>query len=81
VDEVNEAYRTAAAGPLAPYLTYTDAPIVSSDIVTDPSSCIYVEVSRTGGKSASRVGVRGCVELRPSSLVIPFASGAYFSVW
>ena len=41
VDEVNEAYRTAAAGPLAPYLVYTDAPIVSSDIVTDPASCIY----------------------------------------
>jgi glyceraldehyde 3-phosphate dehydrogenase len=41
VEEVNEAYRTAAAGPLAPYLTYTDAPIVSSDIVTDPASCIY----------------------------------------
>jgi glyceraldehyde 3-phosphate dehydrogenase len=41
VEEVNEAYRTAAAGPLAPYLTYTDAPIVSSDIVTDPSSCIF----------------------------------------
>src|SRR3954471_24405904 len=41
VEEVNEAYRTAASGPLAPYLTYTDAPIVSSDIVTDPASCIY----------------------------------------
>jgi glyceraldehyde 3-phosphate dehydrogenase len=41
VEEVNEAYRTAAAGPLAPYLTFTDAPIVSSDIVTDPSSCIF----------------------------------------
>jgi glyceraldehyde 3-phosphate dehydrogenase len=42
VDEVNEAYRAAAAeGPLAGYLTYTDAPIVSSDIVTDPSSCIF----------------------------------------
>ena len=32
---------SAAAGPLAPYLTYTDAPIVSSDIVTDPASCIF----------------------------------------
>ncbi|WP_369138854.1 type I glyceraldehyde-3-phosphate dehydrogenase [Modestobacter versicolor] len=41
VDEVNAAYRTAADGPLAPYLVYTDAPIVSSDIVTDPASCIY----------------------------------------
>jgi glyceraldehyde 3-phosphate dehydrogenase len=41
VDEVNAAYKEAAAGPLAPYLVYTDAPIVSSDIVTDPASCIY----------------------------------------
>jgi glyceraldehyde 3-phosphate dehydrogenase (phosphorylating) len=41
VEEVDEAYRTAAAGPLAPFLVYTDAPIVSSDIVTDPASCIY----------------------------------------
>ncbi|CCG04106.1 type I glyceraldehyde-3-phosphate dehydrogenase [Blastococcus saxobsidens] len=40
-DEVDAAYREAAAGPLGRYLTYTDAPIVSSDIVTDPSSCIY----------------------------------------
>ncbi|MPQ96820.1 type I glyceraldehyde-3-phosphate dehydrogenase [Modestobacter sp. I12A-02628] len=41
LEEVNEAYRTAAAGPLAPYLVYTEDPIVSSDIVTDPASCIY----------------------------------------
>jgi glyceraldehyde 3-phosphate dehydrogenase len=40
-DEIDTAYREAAAGPLGKYLTYTDAPIVSSDIVTDPSSCIY----------------------------------------
>jgi glyceraldehyde 3-phosphate dehydrogenase len=40
-EEIDAAYREAAAGPLAPYLTYTDAPIVSSDIVTDPASCIY----------------------------------------
>ncbi|MCW2582812.1 MAG: type glyceraldehyde-3-phosphate dehydrogenase [Klenkia sp.] len=41
VEEVNAAYKAAADGPLAPYLVYTDAPIVSSDIVTDPASCIY----------------------------------------
>jgi glyceraldehyde 3-phosphate dehydrogenase len=41
VEEVNAAYKAAAAGPLAPYLVYTDAPIVSSDIVTDPASCIF----------------------------------------
>ncbi|MCW2637483.1 MAG: gapA [Blastococcus sp.] len=40
-DEIDAAYREAAAGPLGKYLTYTDAPIVSSDIVTDPASCIY----------------------------------------
>jgi glyceraldehyde 3-phosphate dehydrogenase len=40
-DEIDAAYREAAAGPLGKYLTYTADPIVSSDIVTDPSSCIY----------------------------------------
>ena len=40
-EDIDAAYREAAAGPLGKYLTYTDAPIVSSDIVTDPSSCIY----------------------------------------
>jgi glyceraldehyde 3-phosphate dehydrogenase len=42
VAEVTEAYRAAAAeGPLKGYLTFADAPIVSSDIVTDPASCIF----------------------------------------
>ena len=42
VEEVNELFKAAAAdGPLAPYLSYSEAPIVSSDIVTDPASCIF----------------------------------------
>jgi glyceraldehyde 3-phosphate dehydrogenase len=41
VDEVKAAYREAADGPLKGILTYTDAPIVSTDIVTDPASCIF----------------------------------------
>jgi glyceraldehyde 3-phosphate dehydrogenase len=41
VDEVNAAMKAAADGPLNGYLRYTDDPIVSSDIVTDPSSCIF----------------------------------------
>ena len=41
VDEVNAAYREAADGPLKGYLRYTADPIVSSDIVTDPASCIF----------------------------------------
>jgi glyceraldehyde 3-phosphate dehydrogenase len=41
VEEVNAAYRAAADGELKGYLTYADDPIVSSDIVSDPASCIY----------------------------------------
>ncbi|TYB41568.1 type I glyceraldehyde-3-phosphate dehydrogenase [Actinomadura chibensis] len=40
-EEVNEAFKAAAEGPLKGYLTYTEDPIVSSDIVTDPASCIF----------------------------------------
>ncbi len=41
VDEVNAAMKAAADGPMAGYLVYTDDPIVSSDIVTDPASCVF----------------------------------------
>src|SRR5664279_5212194 len=41
VESVKAAYKTAADGPLKGYLTYTEDPIVSTDIVTDPASCIF----------------------------------------
>ncbi|HVF74947.1 MAG TPA: type I glyceraldehyde-3-phosphate dehydrogenase [Acidimicrobiales bacterium] len=42
VDEVNEAFRAAAAdGPLSKVLVYTEDEIVSSDIVGSPASCTY----------------------------------------
>ncbi len=41
VAEVNAAVKKAAEGALKGYLKYTEDPIVSSDIVTDPSSCIF----------------------------------------
>ena len=42
VDEVNAAFEAAASsGPLADYLSYSSDPLVSTDIVGDPSSCIY----------------------------------------
>ncbi|GDY28903.1 type I glyceraldehyde-3-phosphate dehydrogenase [Gandjariella thermophila] len=41
VEEVNAAYAKAAQGALKGILRYSDEPIVSSDIVTDPASCIY----------------------------------------
>ncbi|MFD0559289.1 glyceraldehyde 3-phosphate dehydrogenase [Stackebrandtia endophytica] len=41
VEEVNAAIKAAAEGALAGILTYTEDPIVSADIVTDPASCIF----------------------------------------
>jgi glyceraldehyde 3-phosphate dehydrogenase len=41
VDEVNDAYRAAADGPLKGIVRYNEDPIVTSDIVTDPASCIF----------------------------------------
>ena len=41
VEEVNAAVKAAADGALKGYLKYTEDPIVSSDIVTDPHSCIF----------------------------------------
>ena len=39
--EVNAAMKKAAEGSLKGFFTYTEDPIVSADIVTDPSSCIF----------------------------------------
>ncbi|MGW9403727.1 type I glyceraldehyde-3-phosphate dehydrogenase [Arthrobacter sp. NPDC055585] len=42
VEEVNEAFRAAAASDRwSGILTFTEDPIVSSDIVGDPASCIF----------------------------------------
>ncbi|MGW5468573.1 type I glyceraldehyde-3-phosphate dehydrogenase [Streptomyces chartreusis] len=40
-DEVNAAFKKASEGELQGYLTYTEDEIVSSDIVSDPSSCTF----------------------------------------
>jgi glyceraldehyde 3-phosphate dehydrogenase len=40
-DEVNAAFRAAADGELKGYLAYTTDPIVSSDIVGSPASCVF----------------------------------------
>ena len=42
VEEVNAAFKEASErGPLAPVLEYNEAPIVSSDIIGSPASCIF----------------------------------------
>jgi glyceraldehyde 3-phosphate dehydrogenase len=56
--EINAAMKAAAtSGPLKGYLTYTEDPIVSSDIVTDPSSCIFDSgLTKVVGTTAKVVG-------------------------
>ena len=56
-DEINEAMRNAAEGSLRGYLEYTDDPIVSSDIVTSPASCIFDSgITTTIGDQAKVLG-------------------------
>jgi glyceraldehyde 3-phosphate dehydrogenase len=45
VDEVNEAFRTAAGARLDGILKYTEDPLVSSDVVGDPHSCVFDALS------------------------------------
>jgi len=56
-DEINAAMKAAADGPLKGYLSYTEDPIVSSDIVTDPASCIFdASLTNVLGNSAKVLG-------------------------
>jgi len=45
VEEINGAFRTAAKGRLDGILKYTEDPLVSSDVVGDPSSCVFDSLS------------------------------------
>ena len=57
VEEVNAAFKAAADGPLKGYLTYTEDEIVSSDIVTDPSSCTFdAKLTKVIGNQVKIVG-------------------------
>ena len=57
VDEVNAAVRAAAEGPMKGFLRYTEDEIVSSDIVTDPASCIFdAKLTKVIGDQVKVVG-------------------------
>jgi glyceraldehyde 3-phosphate dehydrogenase len=57
VAEVNEAVKASADGELKGYLRYTEDPIVSTDIVTDPASCIFdAGLTRAIGNQVKVVG-------------------------
>ncbi|GAA0443178.1 glyceraldehyde-3-phosphate dehydrogenase [Acrocarpospora corrugata] len=56
-EEINAAFKAAAEGFLKGYLTYTEDEIVSSDIVTDPSSCIFdAGLTKANGNQAKVIG-------------------------
>jgi glyceraldehyde 3-phosphate dehydrogenase len=44
-EEINQAFRTAAEGPMEGVLRYTEDPLVSSDVVGDPHSCVFDALS------------------------------------
>ena len=57
VAEINAALKRASQGALKGYMTYTEDPIVSADIVTDPSSCIVdAGLTKVIGSTAKVVG-------------------------
>ena len=57
VEEVNAAVKAAADGPLRGILSYNEDPIVSTDIVTDPASCIFdAPLTRVIGDQVKVVG-------------------------
>jgi len=55
--DINAAMKAAANGYLKGFMSYTEDPIVSSDIVTDPSSCIFDSgLTKVVGSTAKVVG-------------------------
>jgi glyceraldehyde 3-phosphate dehydrogenase len=55
--EINAALKKASEGSLKGFLTYTEDPIVSADIVTDPSSCILdAQLTKAIGATVKVVG-------------------------
>src|SRR6476661_8267208 len=57
-DEINAAFKAAAdSGSLAPYLDYSDEPLVSTAIVHSPASCTFdSELTMASGTSAKVFG-------------------------
>jgi glyceraldehyde 3-phosphate dehydrogenase len=57
IDEINAAMRAAADGPMKGILEYTEDPIVSTDIVGNPHSCIFdAEQTAVNGTLVKIVG-------------------------
>lgn len=60
VEEINRAFKEAAGGKMKGILEYTEEPIVSSDVIGNPHSCILDgEITMVMSKSSSFVKVFG----------------------
>jgi len=58
IDELNTAFRTAANGPLAGILAYTEEELVSCDYIGNPASCI-IDAKSTNVIDSTLVKVSG----------------------
>jgi glyceraldehyde 3-phosphate dehydrogenase len=55
--DINAAIKAAAEGSMKGVLEYTEDPIVSSDIVTNPASCIFdAGITKVLGNTAKVLG-------------------------
>jgi glyceraldehyde 3-phosphate dehydrogenase len=56
-ERINQAVAAASGGPMAGIIRYTEAPIVSSDIVGDPASCVFdARLTQGSGRLAKVFG-------------------------
>ncbi len=57
VDQINELFKVAANSDLKGILSYTEDPIVSTDIIGDPNSCIFdAQLTHVIGRMVKIVG-------------------------
>ena len=57
VEEINDTFRRAAEGELKDILQYTDDPLVSTDIIGNPASCIFdSQLTMANGKTVKIFG-------------------------
>jgi glyceraldehyde 3-phosphate dehydrogenase len=55
VDDVNGAFREAAGGEMRGIIAYTEDPIVSTDIIHDPHSCIFDSLATMANGNMAKV--------------------------
>jgi glyceraldehyde 3-phosphate dehydrogenase len=56
-EEINEAFRTAAGGPMEGILQYSEDPLVSTDVMRSPYSCVFdAELTMASGTLAKVFG-------------------------